>query len=104
MEAHTLFVLALEKTTVESEYDKHHDTTEDNAQTIKANKSPGPTMTSLSKPPAAEIGPIVEDYSDLGAEDDQGTFETKLADFKVCMRCSCLTLYPLHHRSRSTYF
>lgn len=59
---------------------------EENAQTIRPNKSPGakknslPCTTSLS----GEINAIVEDYSDLvSTEEDAGLLESKVADFKV---------------------
>lgn len=37
----------------------------------------------LAKPPAAEIIPIVEDYSDLATEEDDIALQSKVADFKM---------------------
>jgi hypothetical protein len=54
---------------------------EENAQTIRPNRSPATSAnTSLIKAPAPEISPIVEDYSDIGDDDE---LEEKVADFKV---------------------
>ena len=54
---------------------------EENAQTIRPNRSPASSgNTSLVKAPAPEISPIVEDYSDIGDDDE---LEEKVADFKV---------------------
>lgn len=65
--------------------EKSHDTSEenDNAQTIKPNKSPGPPSgIPLSKAPSADIIPIVEDYSDLLGEDDDMALQSKVEGFK----------------------
>ena len=58
--------------------------TDDNARTIRPTRSPsglGITIP-LAKPPA-NIGPIVEDYSDLAFEEDDEQLLGKLADFRV---------------------
>jgi hypothetical protein len=57
--------------------------TDDNAQTIKANKSPGAHLRPLSKAPATEIDSIVEDYSDLAFEEDEQKLQDKVNDFKI---------------------
>ncbi|KAF8627476.1 hypothetical protein AX17_006288 [Amanita inopinata Kibby_2008] len=67
---------ALDRTTTEEE---KHDT-EDNAQTIRVNRSPGHRSIPLAQPPSSEIGPIVEDYSDIAEEEE---LENKVADFKL---------------------
>jgi hypothetical protein len=69
--------LALEKTTTEDDRPE----VEDNAQTIRPNRSPGHQSIPLAQSPASDIAPIVEDYSDL-AEDEQ-LLQEKVADFKV---------------------
>ena len=74
-----LVVSALEKPTVEE--DKQG---EDNGQTIRPNRSPAASSIHLSKPP--DISPIVEDYSDLVADEDEQSLQNKLADFKVGTR------------------
>lgn len=76
------FYPALEKNASESsEEDKHE--VEDNARTIRPNRSPGQQSVPLAQAPAAEIQPIVEDYSDLATEEDEAWLEEKVADFKV---------------------
>ena len=67
---------ALDRPSVEE--DKHE--LEDNAQTIRANWSPSQHPVPLAQPPSANIGPIVEDYSDIA---DGEELEHKVADFKV---------------------
>jgi hypothetical protein len=37
----------------------------------------------LAKPPSADIGPIVEDYSDLAVDEDDEQLLGKVADFRV---------------------
>jgi hypothetical protein len=69
---------ALEK--VSHEEDKHG---EDNARTIRPTRSPATAPVQLAKPPSPTIGPIVEDYSDLAAEEDEQSLHNKVADFKV---------------------
>ncbi|KAJ7605514.1 hypothetical protein DFH06DRAFT_1067851 [Mycena polygramma] len=55
---------------------------EENAKTIRPNKSPAPKAPiPLAKPPAEES--IVEDYSDLVGGEDEGVLESKVADFKM---------------------
>ena len=58
--------------------------TDDNARTIRPTRSPsGPGMTiPLGKPPT-DIGPIVEDYSDLAVDEDDEQLLGKVADFRV---------------------
>ncbi|KAG6817006.1 hypothetical protein H0H87_000902 [Tephrocybe sp. NHM501043] len=63
------------------EDDKHE--AEDNAQTIRPNRSPGPSVIPLAQAPASDIAPIVEDYSDLASEEDEEWLKEKVADFKV---------------------
>lgn len=53
---------------------------EDNAQTIRPHWSPGTAPVPLAKAPSSDINSIVEDYSDLGEDDD---LEGKVADFKM---------------------
>jgi hypothetical protein len=74
----SILELALERTNVED--DKPD--VEDNAQTIRPNRSPGLKVVPLSQPPSSNIIPIVEDYSDLAEEDEQ-QLQVKVADFKV---------------------
>ncbi|KAI0049407.1 hypothetical protein FA95DRAFT_872344 [Auriscalpium vulgare] len=70
---------ALEKTSLEDEKPE----VDENAQTIRPNRSPGSATTNLlSKSPPVEIGPIVEDYSDLGIDEDD-EWQEKFADFKM---------------------
>ncbi|KIM52300.1 hypothetical protein SCLCIDRAFT_1223881 [Scleroderma citrinum Foug A] len=57
---------------------------EDYAQTIRPNRSPaGPGTIPLAKAPAADIVPIVEDYSDLAVDEDDFALQEKVADFKM---------------------
>jgi hypothetical protein len=72
--------LALEKTTAEDDKPE----AEDNAQTIRPNRSPGHHSVPLAQSPASDIPPIVEDYSDLATEEDEQVLQEKVADFKVC--------------------
>lgn len=65
------------------EDDTKHEAAEDNAQTIRPIRSPGAKVTPLAQPPSSDINPIVEDYSDLAAEEDEQWLEDKVADFKV---------------------
>ena len=71
--------LALEKTTAEDDKPE----AEDNAQTIRPNRSPGHQSIPLAQSPASDIPPIVEDYSDLATEEDEQLLQEKVADFKV---------------------
>ena len=65
-------IVALEKT-------EGPERLEENVQTIRPNRSPAFSGNpSLVKPPAPEIGPIFEDYSDIGDDDE---LEEKVADF-----------------------
>jgi hypothetical protein len=70
--------LALEKTAAEDDKPE----AEDNAQTIRPNRSPGHQSVPLAQAPASDIPPIVEDYSDLATEEDE-ELQEKVADFKV---------------------
>ncbi|KAG6853052.1 hypothetical protein C0991_007196 [Blastosporella zonata] len=63
------------------EDDKHE--AEDNAQTIRPARSPGPTIVPLAQAPSSDIAPIVEDYSDLASEEDEERLKEKVADFKM---------------------
>ena len=56
---------------------------EDNAQTIRPNRSPKHQSIPLAQAPASNILPIVEDYSDLATEEDEHGLQVKVADFKV---------------------
>jgi hypothetical protein len=61
---------------------------DDNAQTIRPTRSPaGPGTIPLARAPAADIIPIVEDYSDLASEEDDIILQEKVADFKVSPNC-----------------
>lgn len=56
---------------------------DDNAKTIRpTNRSPRSAPGVISKSPSRDIGPIVEDYSDLGIDED-GEWQEKFADFKM---------------------
>ena len=59
--------------------------TDDNARTIRPMRSPsGPGMTiPLARSPSTDIGSIVEDYSDLAADEDDEQLLGKVADFRV---------------------
>jgi hypothetical protein len=62
---------------------------DDNAQTIRPNRSPaGPGTIPLARAPSADIVPIVEDYSDIATEEDELLLQEKVADFKVSA-CVC---------------
>jgi len=56
---------------------------EDNAQTIRPNRSPGQKAMPLAQAPPSDIQPIVEDYSDMATEEDELLLEEKVANFKV---------------------
>ncbi|KAG6828575.1 hypothetical protein H0H92_007505 [Tricholoma furcatifolium] len=55
----------------------------DNARTIRPGRSPGPNIVPLAQAPSSDIAPIVEDYSDLGSEEDEERLKEKVADFKM---------------------
>jgi hypothetical protein len=78
---HLSSLTALEKSTVDEERQQpEHD---DNAQTIRpTNRSPRSAPGVISKSPSRDIGPIVEDYSDLGIDEDD-EWQEKFADFKT---------------------
>ena len=74
--------LGQEKTFQEAEDERHE--ADDNAQTIRPNwGSPMSSKLTLAAAPPAGMEPIVEDYSDLAAEEDD-VLQDKIADFKVC--------------------
>jgi hypothetical protein len=74
------FLPALEKSAVDEERQPEHD---DNAQTIRpTNRSPRSVPGVISKSPPREIGPIIEDYSDVGIDEDD-EWQEKFADFKM---------------------
>ncbi|KIJ54808.1 hypothetical protein M422DRAFT_240892 [Sphaerobolus stellatus SS14] len=52
---------------------------EENAQTIRPTRSPGSVTSALARPPPPKINPIIEDYSDIGDDEE---LEVKVADFK----------------------
>ncbi|KAF9221524.1 hypothetical protein BS17DRAFT_809903 [Gyrodon lividus] len=71
---------ALERTATEDDKPE----VDDNAQTIRPSRSPGGSgAIPLAKAPAADIVPIVEDYSDLAADEDDIILQEKVADFKM---------------------
>jgi hypothetical protein len=71
---------ALEKSAADEERQPEHD---DNAQTIRpTNRSPRSAPGAISKSPPQEIGPIIEDYSDLATDEDD-EWQEKFADFKM---------------------
>lgn len=73
-------LLALEKSITDEERQPEHD---DNAQTIRpTNRSPRSAPGVISKSPPKDIGPIIEDYSDLGIDEDD-EWQEKFADFKM---------------------
>lgn len=85
-------ILALDRPSVDEE--KEDKTEELNAQTIRPTKSPGTRPVALTAPPASDMSTIVEDYSDIAAEEDEGWLEEKVADFKVShIRVQKLTIY-----------
>lgn len=78
------FSPALEKTTIEEDKDDKQEQ-DWNAQTIKpTHRSPsGVSYRSLTSSPQSAITPIVEDYSDIAGEEDEGLLMEKVANFKV---------------------
>lgn len=70
------YCLALERTAPDDDKTE----ADDNAQTIRPNRSPGTSVVPLAKAPPSEMKPIVEDYSDLA---DENELENKVANFKV---------------------
>ncbi|KAF7365522.1 Cytokinesis protein sepH [Mycena venus] len=73
---------ALEKPAADA--DATGSSAEENARTIRPNKSPAakPPIP-LAKPPSDEMHEIVEDYSDLIGGEDEAVLESKVADFKM---------------------
>ena len=53
---------------------------EDNAQTIRPTRSPNVKSVDIS---AESLSPIVEDYSDLAADDEDNDLQAKVKEFKV---------------------
>ena len=77
----SLSLTALEKSTTDEE--KQQPEHDDNAQTIRpTNRSPRSLPGVISKSPSRDIVPIVEDYSDLGIDEDD-EWQEKFADFKM---------------------
>ncbi len=70
--------------------DEKHEA-DDNAQTIRPPSMSG--RLPASAPPSGDISSIIEDYSDLAAEEDDNWLEDKVADFKVRMLHN--TKFPL---------
>lgn len=60
--------------------DEKHEV-DDNAQTIRPPSMSG--RLPASAPPTGDISSIIEDYSDLAAEEDDNELEGKVAGFKV---------------------
>ncbi|KAJ7758429.1 hypothetical protein B0H14DRAFT_3598399 [Mycena olivaceomarginata] len=73
---------ALEKPAADA--DATGSSAEENAKTIRPNKSPAakPPIP-LAKPPPDEMDDLDEDYSDLVGGDDEDLLESKVADFKM---------------------
>ncbi|KAL5482758.1 CDC15_2 [Sanghuangporus weigelae] len=70
----------LDKSLVEEE---KHEGDDVNARTIRPHRSPSMSnKLTLAVVPSADMAPIVEDYSDLAAEEDD-VFAGKVADFKL---------------------
>lgn len=80
---------ALDKTIQEEEKTE----VEDNAETIRPNRSPSLHNVPLAVAPA-NISPILEDYSDLAGDEDEIFFNGKVADFKVCVPNQCKFRIP----------
>ena len=53
---------------------------DDNAQTIRPTRSPGAKSVDI---PTEGLSPIVEDYSDLAADDEDNDLQAKVKEFKV---------------------
>ena len=89
--------VALDKSAMEDDKPE----VDDNAQTIRPNRSPaGPSTIPLARAPAPDIIPIVEDYSDLASEEDDIILQEKVADFKVSSEsCYWSTLGKTSRRS-----
>jgi hypothetical protein len=82
----------MDKTTAEDEKPD----VDDNARTIRPNRSPSTSQMPLATAPSANIGTIVEDYSDLAAEEDDDWLQDKVAGFKVSL--SLYTMSISSHR------
>ena len=74
----------MEKTTVDDDKREEDD---HNARTIRPSRSPSgigrTTPLPIAKPPSPGLPPVVEDYSDLGFDEDDDKLQEKVADFKV---------------------
>lgn len=70
----------MDKTTA----DEEKTDVDDNARTIRPLRSPSTAQIPLATAPSTDIGTILEDYSDLAAEEDDDWLQDKVADFKVC--------------------
>ncbi|KAF5360481.1 hypothetical protein D9756_004630 [Leucocoprinus leucothites] len=88
----------------DKESDKDDKTEDLNALTIKPTKSPGPRSASLAAPPSGEMSPIVEDYSDLAAEEDEQWLQDKVADFKLNQTLTCTPNPQLKNSVRKGLF
>ena len=84
---------ALEKPAADASDDDRNEM-EDNAQTIRPNRSPGLATIPLAQPPPAEIPPIVEDYSDMASEEDEAWLQEKVANFKVSLSLPDVSFSP----------
>ena len=83
-----LLFVALEKTNIEQDKPE----VEDPGKTIRPTRSPAASNVPL---PPTEPVPVVEDWSDLAADEDEQKLEDKVAGFKVCspsisFQSSCL--------------
>lgn len=83
MLALTFFLVALEKTSS----DEESSGAEENGRTIRPMISPSQErvepLTIKSAPPC--LDDVVEDYSDIGGEDDDDYIQDKVAGFKVTL-------------------
>ncbi|KDQ11479.1 hypothetical protein BOTBODRAFT_177313 [Botryobasidium botryosum FD-172 SS1] len=70
---------AVEKTVLDEEKPE----ADDNALTIKPNRSPPAGPLQLIKSPPVDMVPIVEDYSDLAGEDEENYLQAKVENFKL---------------------
>jgi hypothetical protein len=65
---------------------------EENVQTIRPTRSPGSRSAVLKTPPLMKT--IIEDYSDLGGEDEDMQLERKVASFRVRICVLCVFVDP----------
>ena len=92
---------ALEKPAADTSDDDRNEM-EDNAQTIRPNRSPGLATIPLAQPPPAEIPPIVEDYSDMASEEDEAWLQEKVANFKVSLSLPDVSFSPNLSRAHTS--